>query len=53
MLTDTKRLLQQIIPSGENEDDEGLKDRRSRKYVDRPQFSLPLMSRNFRRFNSR
>ncbi|KAK3070002.1 Peroxisome size and maintenance regulator [Teratosphaeriaceae sp. CCFEE 6253] len=28
-------------------------DRRSRQYVDRPGFSLPLMSANFRRFNAR
>ncbi|KXL47564.1 MAG: hypothetical protein FE78DRAFT_330464, partial [Acidomyces sp. 'richmondensis'] len=29
------------------------KDRRGRKYVDRPGFSIPLMSSNFRRFNAR
>lgn len=29
------------------------KDRRSRAYVERPGFSLPIMSSNFRRFNSR
>ncbi|KAK4557092.1 Peroxisome size and maintenance regulator [Recurvomyces mirabilis] len=28
-------------------------DRRSRTYVDRPNFSIPQMSSNFRRFNSR
>jgi hypothetical protein len=30
-----------------------IKDRRSRVYVDRPGFSIPTMSSNFRRFNSR
>ncbi|KAF9692956.1 hypothetical protein EKO04_008981 [Ascochyta lentis] len=30
-----------------------VKDRRSRTYVERPNFSLPTMSSNFRRFNSR
>ncbi|KAF1924117.1 Pex24p-domain-containing protein [Didymella exigua CBS 183.55] len=30
-----------------------VKDRRSRSYVERPNFSLPTMSSNFRRFNSR
>ncbi|KAF2087324.1 Pex24p-domain-containing protein [Saccharata proteae CBS 121410] len=47
-------LLQQMIPDGQD-DDEGTrpKDRRSRKYVDRPGFSLPVMSTNFRRFNAR
>lgn len=44
--------MAQIIPS---QDDNGdpIVDRRSRTYVDRPSFSLPLMSANFRRFNSR
>lgn len=30
-----------------------VKDRRSRAYVERPNFSIPTMSSNFRRFNSR
>lgn len=30
-----------------------VKDRRSRSYVERPNFSIPTMSSNFRRFNSR
>ncbi|KAF2822122.1 Pex24p-domain-containing protein [Ophiobolus disseminans] len=30
-----------------------IKDRRSRTYVSRPNFSIPTMSSNFRRFNSR
>lgn len=30
-----------------------IKDRRSRQYVERPNFSLPQMSSNFRRFNAR
>ncbi|KAF1986882.1 Pex24p-domain-containing protein [Aulographum hederae CBS 113979] len=48
-------LLSQVIPGPTNDDDDENtpKDRRSRKYVDRPNFSLPLMSTNFRRFNSR
>lgn len=42
-----------MIP-GENVDDGSRpKDRRSRKYVERPSFSIPTMSYNFRRFNSR
>ncbi|KAI9651925.1 MAG: hypothetical protein M1831_007505 [Alyxoria varia] len=45
-------LFQQIFPA--SEDAEDMKpDRRSRKYVERPNFRLPLMSSNFRRFNSR
>lgn len=52
-------IMTQIIPPqelSENEDDlkqQASKDRRSRKYVDRPGFSIPLMSTNFRRFNAR
>ncbi|PNS16379.1 hypothetical protein CAC42_113 [Sphaceloma murrayae] len=44
--------IAQIIPSDDG-NGEPIKDRRSRAYVDRPSFSLPLMSSNFRRFNSR
>ena len=48
-----RRLLQQVIPVEDIGDvDEG-PDKRSTKYVDRPGFSLPLMTNNFRRFNSR
>ncbi|KAF2689147.1 Pex24p-domain-containing protein [Lentithecium fluviatile CBS 122367] len=49
-------LLSSVLPSQDLDDDEDepqVKDRRSRKYVDRPNFSLPTMSSNFRRFNSR
>ncbi|KAJ9662811.1 Peroxisome size and maintenance regulator [Coniosporium apollinis] len=46
-------LLQQIIPSQEGDEQDEPKDRRSRKYVERPGFSLPIMSNNFRRFNAR
>ncbi|KAF2262832.1 Pex24p-domain-containing protein [Lojkania enalia] len=48
-------LLQQVFPSQDYSDDDQppIKDRRSRKYVDRPNFSLPVMSSNFRRFNAR
>ncbi|KAF2181952.1 Pex24p-domain-containing protein [Zopfia rhizophila CBS 207.26] len=46
-------LLQQVLPSQDYDEDTPVKDRRSRKYVDRPGFSLPVMSSNFRRFNAR
>lgn len=56
-------VMSQILPSQDisDEEDGGVeaasnekkKDRRSRKYVDRPGFSIPLMSSNFRRFNAR
>lgn len=54
-------LMAQIIPPedlSENEEDalrpeSAKKDRRSRTYVARPNFSVGLMSGNFRRFNSR
>lgn len=44
-------LFQQIFPQDTPEPSKP--DRRSQKYVQRPDFSLPMMSRNFRRFNSR
>ncbi|KAF1814829.1 hypothetical protein P152DRAFT_505813 [Eremomyces bilateralis CBS 781.70] len=45
-------LLQHMIPTEDQQQDlPG--DRRERKYVERPGFSLPLMSNNFRRFNAR
>lgn len=43
-------LLQQVLPTEPPSDHP---DRRSRKYVQRPGFSLPTMSNNFRRFNAR
>ncbi|KAF2670154.1 Pex24p-domain-containing protein [Microthyrium microscopicum] len=44
-------LLQQIIPSDQETDHEAGKQ--SRKTVQRPNFSIPTMSTNFRRFNAR
>ncbi|KAF2865532.1 integral peroxisomal membrane peroxin-domain-containing protein [Massariosphaeria phaeospora] len=51
-------LLSNVLPAQDSDSDttttpHSSKDRRSRTYVDRPQFSLPVMSSNFRRFNSR
>ncbi|KAL1297240.1 hypothetical protein AAFC00_004801 [Neodothiora populina] len=46
-------LLEQVFPNEVDEDGHPKKDRRSRQYVDRPNFSLPMMSSNFRRFNAR
>ncbi|CBX98837.1 hypothetical protein LEMA_P080760.1 [Plenodomus lingam JN3] len=57
-------LLSQVLPSEDVHDDSNsengvnnpsirIKDRRSRAYVERPSFSIPTMSSNFRRFNSR
>ncbi|GAM87783.1 hypothetical protein ANO11243_058110 [Dothideomycetidae sp. 11243] len=46
--------MAQVIPVEEaGEDGKPIVDRRSSAYVERPSFSLPLMSTNFRRFNSR
>ena len=47
------RLISQIIPSDDTISDSDPSNRGSRKNVDRPGFSLPLMSNNFRRFNAR
>ncbi|KAJ4305718.1 Peroxisome size and maintenance regulator [Kalmusia sp. IMI 367209] len=48
-------LLSSVLPQDLDDDapTPQTKDRRSRKYVDRPNFSLPQMSSNFRRFNAR
>ncbi|CAO2651876.1 Nn.00g001590.m01.CDS01 [Neocucurbitaria sp. VM-36] len=55
-------LLSQVLPGEDlsdtspSEDDPNtprVKDRRSRTYVARPNFSIPTMSSNFRRFNAR
>ncbi|KAI9695112.1 MAG: hypothetical protein M1820_008880 [Bogoriella megaspora] len=48
-------LLQQVIPTQDFDQSDDTKDRRSRKYIpiERPNFSLPVMSTNFRRFNAR
>jgi hypothetical protein len=47
------RLLQQVIPAEGTEDVEVEADRTSSKYLNRPGFSIPLMTTNFRRFNAR
>ena len=47
------RLLQQVIPEEEVEELDLPQDVRSSKYINRPSFSLPLMTNNFRRFNAR
>ena len=48
-----RRLLQQVIPEEEVEELNLPPDVRSSKYINRPSFSLPLMTNNFRRFNAR
>ena len=48
-----RRLLQQFIPEEEVEELDLPPDVRSSKYINRPSFSLPLMTNNFRRFNAR
>jgi hypothetical protein len=53
-LTRQHRLLQQVVPPQDvDSGPEALPDPRSSKYVQRPAFSLPLMTNNFRRFNAR
>ncbi|KAL8827569.1 MAG: hypothetical protein Q9170_006963 [Blastenia crenularia] len=48
------KLLQQVIPTESIEEVLDLPpDKRSSKYIGRPGFSIPLMTNNFRRFNSR
>ena len=57
------RLLAQVLPgedlsatsspNGDSKSSPHIKDRRSHTYVERPNFSIPTMSSNFRRFNSR
>ncbi|KAI9759795.1 MAG: hypothetical protein M4579_002094 [Chaenotheca gracillima] len=47
------KLLQQIVPSEDLSDMGDSTDPRSTKYIQRPGFTLPLMTRNFRRFNAR
>ncbi|KAF2272533.1 Pex24p-domain-containing protein [Westerdykella ornata] len=50
-------LLSQVLPpedySLDGQPSPSIKDGRSRTYVERPAFSLPVMSSNFRRFNAR
>lgn len=47
------RLLQQVIPPEDLPEVFETPDKRSTKYINRPGFSLPLMTYNFRRFNAR
>ena len=53
MLMPANRLISQVIPTDPGDDGDEPVDRRSRKYVDRPQFGLGQMGNNFRRFNAR
>ena len=46
-------LLQQVIPEEDVDELDLPQDVRSSKYINRPSFSLPLMTNNFRRFNAR
>ena len=48
-----RRLLQQVIPEDEVDELDLPQDVRSSKYINRPSFSIPLMTNNFRRFNAR
>lgn len=48
-----RRLMQQVIPQEDVGDEDAPLDERSSKYVQRPSFSLSLMTNNFRRFNAR
>lgn len=47
------RLLQQLIPTEDVGNASETPDEQSSKYVNRPGFSLPSMTTNFRRFNGR
>ena len=47
------RILQQIVPGEGAESVEAEPETRSSRYINRPGFSLPLMTANFRRFNAR
>ncbi|PGH35763.1 hypothetical protein GX50_01345 [[Emmonsia] crescens] len=48
------KLWQQVIPvDGPGEDPDSLTNKPSTMHIDRPAFSLPTMSNNFRRFNAR
>lgn len=48
-----RRLLQQVIPTEDMGEVLEMPDKRSTKYINRPSFSIPLMTNNFRRFNAR
>lgn len=49
------RLLEQIIPSQTDDgtDNHAVADGPSTLHLERPGFSLPMMTSNFRRFNAR
>jgi hypothetical protein len=47
------RLLQQVIPKDDGEDEVNAANQPFATSPKRPGFSLPLMSNNFRRFNAR
>ncbi|MCJ1386303.1 hypothetical protein MMC17_009429 [Xylographa soralifera] len=47
------KILQQVIPGEGAENVEAEPDTRLSRYINRPGFSLPLMTVNFRRFNAR
>ncbi|MCJ1237542.1 hypothetical protein MMC14_005528 [Varicellaria rhodocarpa] len=48
------KILQQVVPADDPGDEgEDITDIRSTRYINRPGFSLPLMTNNFRRFNAR
>ncbi len=47
------RILEQMIPEEQVDDVLEVVDERSSRYTNRPSFSLPLMTSNFRRFNAR
>lgn len=47
------RLLQQVIPADDDEDDAQAGDKAFTTSPKKPAFSLPLMTNNFRRFNAR
>ncbi len=47
------RILEQMIPEEQVDDVLEVVDERSSRYTNRPSFSIPLMTSNFRRFNAR
>jgi hypothetical protein len=46
------RMFRQLVPSAKEVEDEQV-DKPAQKSVERPNFSIPAMSNNFRRFNAR
>lgn len=49
-----RRLLQQVVPNADTVDEEVFSPvEESSRMVQRPGFSLPVMTNNFRRFNAR